>query len=414
MREVRRARGLSQTDIAGDGMSPSYISLVESGHRTPSPKVVRAIAERLGIPLDELSSPETPREQQRTHRLELVGRLVAARSYQRAGDHGAARDVLLDVIRQASGSGMEEALWEARWELAATHGRLGDEAAREETLRLLLADPLTGAAPQLRARVAVETADLLRGSGKLSESVRLSEEALRALPAAEAGAPERLQAQVSLLSGWLESGEWQRGEELCDDVVRSADALPAGQLRATALWAAAEYHYVAGRPEPALGLLERALELTGPEADAKVRVRMLWAAALLHLAADRPDTAGALVERFGRAVEVLGTPADATRLAMLRTLAELRHDAERALERAREAERGRAELPPVDRARCTVALARAYRAAGRAEEAEAEYKAAAALCEAAGAYRFAAAVWRELSVPGAPAGTADHCAVVTP
>ncbi|MDT9692108.1 helix-turn-helix domain-containing protein [Streptomyces sp. P9(2023)] len=414
VREIRSARGLSQSDIAGKGMSPSYISLVESGNRTPSPKVVRAIAERLGITPDELSSP-APRELRRTHRVELVGRLIAARSHQIAGDLGFARDELLDVIRQATDSGMDEILWEAHWELALTLGRLGQCDAREETLRQLLAAPLTESSPLLRARVAVETADLLRRSGRLSESVRLAEEALRSVPADETGAPERVQAQVSLLSGWLESGEWQRAAGLCDELLQSAGALHLGQLHATALWVAAEYRYVAGEQEQALALLDRALSLTGPEADIRVRVRMLWAAALLHLAADSEETAEELTERVGQAVALLGTHADAARVATLRALVALRRGAvERALEHAREAGRGREELPPIDRACCAVAVARTHRAAGRSADAEAEYQTAAALYEAAGAYRSASAVWRELSVPDGAPTTPDHSAIVTP
>ncbi|MEU2583619.1 helix-turn-helix transcriptional regulator [Streptomyces avermitilis] len=415
VREIRVARGLSQSDIAGNGTSPSYVSLVESGHRTPSPKVVRALADRLGVSLDELSSP-APQELQRLHRVELVGRLISARSRQSTGDLALARDELLDVVRAATAAGMDEIQWEARWELAVTLGRLGDADAREEALRQLLSDPLTDSSPLLRARVAVETADVLRHAGRLSESVLFSEEALRSVPDDGTAVPERVQAQVSLLSGWLASGEWERGTGLREELLSSADALPAGQLQATALWVAAEHHYAAGEPEQALAVMDRALSRADPAADTATRLRMLWAAALLHLSVGDEKTAGDLAERLGQTVALLGTPADAVRVATLRTLAALRSGAvDRALEHAGEVVRGRAKLPPLDRAAGAVAAARAQRTAGRTADAEAEYRTAAALYEAAGAYRSASAVWRELSVPdGAPATSADHPAIVTP
>ncbi|MEU0438738.1 helix-turn-helix transcriptional regulator [Streptomyces sp. NPDC006186] len=412
LREIRSARGLSQSDVAGKGLSPSYISLVESGNRTPSPKAVRAIAERLGVTVDDLTAP-APQERQRVHRVEVVGRLIAARSLQAAGDLARAREELLDVVRQAGDSGLDEIRWEAGWELALVLGRLGRDEEREEALRSLLADPLTGSSPLLRARVAVETADMLRRTGRLSESVRLAEEALEGVPA---DAAERVQAQISLLSGRLESGEWERAAGLCEELLASAETLPPGQLRATALWVAAEHRFAMGDTEQALTLVDRAVSLTGPDAGTGTRVRMLWAAALLHLAAGRDDTADALTERTGQTVTVLGTPADAARLAMLRTLTAYRRgDVEDALEQARTAAATDAELPPLDRARCALAGARAQRAAGHRSAAEAGYRTAAALYETAGAFRSAAAVWRELSVPdGAPSGAADPLAVVTP
>ncbi|MEK2476786.1 helix-turn-helix domain-containing protein [Streptomyces noursei] len=412
VREIRRARGMSQSDIAGEGISPSYVSLVESGRRTPSRKAVLAIADRLGMTPEELSAPQ-PDEQRRLHRLDLVGRLIAARSCQLSGDWESALSHLRDVVQEATTLGAEEVLWEARWELAATLGRLGDATAREDTLNALLADPLTKTSPLLHARVATETAHLLRTSGRLQESARLCEEALRCTDALDPGMPERVQAQVSLASVWLEGGDWERAGSLCDRLLRSAADLPAGGPRATVLWVVAAHRYVTERPGEAVDLLDRAVALS-PGADAQ-RVRMLWAAALLNQAAGRPEAAASLLERTRQAVEVIGTPADTPRLAALETLVALgRGQTAQASDHARRAEAGQDALPVTDRARCTLAVARAHRAAGRTEQAETAYKAAAAQYETAGAFRFVAAVWRELSDPAASTGGVDPVAVISP
>src|SRR4051794_14697537 len=60
VRELRLAKGLSQQALSGDGISPGYVSLIESGKRTPSPATVALLAERLGVPVDRLVSDERP------------------------------------------------------------------------------------------------------------------------------------------------------------------------------------------------------------------------------------------------------------------------------------------------------------------------------------------------------------------
>ena len=51
LRRLRSERGLLQSDLVGDGVSASYVSLLESGRRQPTPPVAAALANRLGVPL---------------------------------------------------------------------------------------------------------------------------------------------------------------------------------------------------------------------------------------------------------------------------------------------------------------------------------------------------------------------------
>ncbi len=53
LRISRAARGISQQDLAkAAGLSPSYVSLIESGKREPTIATMREIADALEIPLD--------------------------------------------------------------------------------------------------------------------------------------------------------------------------------------------------------------------------------------------------------------------------------------------------------------------------------------------------------------------------
>lgn len=413
MREVRRAQGLSQGDLAGDDLSPSYVSLVENGRRIPGAKIARSIAERLGTTVEALSTTEEPGDRL-SQRLGLVGQLVAARASQLAGDWPAARRQLESVVEQA-GADQDEVRWEAHWELATVLGRLDEPDRHEAALRRLLDDPLTRSAPVLHARVAIELAQLLRAAGRLSDGVRVAEEAVRVTGELESGRPERAQAKVALLSASVDSGEWNRAEQLGAQLREEVEPLPAGELRASALWAVAGAQYLSGQPDRALELLAEAEQLLAATDGVRLRLRLARARTLLALAAGPADEADALLTRARQAAALVDTPSARTWLALLETAAALRHDdAMAAAEHAAAIDLAAGELSPLDRARVLLHLARAHRADRSEEAAEADFKLAAEGYEQAGAFRLALESWRELSAGGRTGEGPDPHAVLMP
>ena len=62
VRALRTERGLSQADLAGDLVSPSYVSLIESGQRSPDREVLDGLARRLGCSAQYLESGIAPEE----------------------------------------------------------------------------------------------------------------------------------------------------------------------------------------------------------------------------------------------------------------------------------------------------------------------------------------------------------------
>ncbi|GAB7032408.1 helix-turn-helix transcriptional regulator [Streptomyces platensis] len=413
MREVRRAQGLSQGDLAGDDLSPSYVSLVENGRRIPSAKIARSIAERLGTTVEALSATEEPGARL-TQRLGLVGQLVAARASQLAGDWVAARRQLEAVVEQAGGADQDEVRWEAHWELATVLGRLDDPDRHEAALRRLLDDPLTRTAPVLHARVAIELSQLLRTEGRLPDAVRFAEEAVRVTAELEPGRPERAQARMALLSASVDSGEWNRAEQLGTELRAEAAPLPAGELRAGALWAVAGAQYLAGHPDEALELLAEAEDLLATTDGVRLRLRLARARTLLTLAAGPEDEADAQLARARQATALVGTPSARNWLAVLETAAALRrNDGPAAAEQAARIDLTARDLSPLDRARCLLHLARAHRADGHEEAAEADFKLAAEGYEQAGAFRLALETWRELtSTTRRPESTDPHAVLM--
>lgn len=60
LRELRMRRGLSQTAVAGDKVSPSAISLLESGHREPTKRTLAYLAQQLGCTVEYLRDGVEP------------------------------------------------------------------------------------------------------------------------------------------------------------------------------------------------------------------------------------------------------------------------------------------------------------------------------------------------------------------
>ncbi|MGG2462010.1 helix-turn-helix domain-containing protein [Streptomyces sp. RGM 3693] len=414
VREIRRAQGLSQGDLAGADLSPSYVSLVENGRRIPGAKIARSLAERLGTTVEALSTTDQPTDRL-AQRLGLVGQLVAARASQLAGDWSAARRQLEAVLVQADGTDQDPVRWEARWELATVLGRLDAATSHEAALRELLDDPMTRSAPVLHARVAVELAQLLRAAGRLPDAVRCAEEAVRVTGELEPGRPERAQAHMALLSASVDSGEWRRAEALGAQLRAEVAPLPAGELRASALWAAAGAQYLAGDAGGALALLAEAEVLISSTDGVRQRLRLAHARALLALTAGPLAEADALLERSRQAAALVDTPSARTWLAVLETAGALRHgDPAAAAGHAAAIDPDVAELSALDRARCLLQVARAHRAGRRTEDTEASFKAAAAGYEQAGAFRLAMETWRELSAGARDTEGPDPHAVILP
>ena len=54
VRDARLARRMTQTAVAGGEMSTAYVSRIEAGQRRPDPDLIAVIAERVGVPMDQL------------------------------------------------------------------------------------------------------------------------------------------------------------------------------------------------------------------------------------------------------------------------------------------------------------------------------------------------------------------------
>ncbi|GII84821.1 hypothetical protein Ssi03_28110 [Sphaerisporangium siamense] len=259
VRGLRLSRRMSQAQLAGPDLSDSYVSLIESGKRTPTPVVARLLAERLGCTTEFLLHGIEPRQRIDT---ELGLRHAELELYH--GDPALAADRFGDIVKAA---GEDNALLAAHARLGRARaleaqGKIGRAVEAYERLRReaaahpeRLADvPLTVAL----CRCYQKAGDLMRardlGAEALAQVMELSlfhgevaVELAAALAEAEIGLPYVEQVLAStgvpvpedrtteILSLWQASISAAEGEDSALAVHFADDALSAGRPARVAL-----------------------------------------------------------------------------------------------------------------------------------------------------------------------------------
>ncbi|MEU6326284.1 helix-turn-helix transcriptional regulator [Streptomyces sp. NPDC047049] len=297
IKELRVGAGMTQHDLAGPDMSSSYISLVERGKRIPSGRALKILAERLGVGVEEISGTTGQAETTgRVRRLDLVGRLVAARRQWDGGDaEGALSEFRALAEREPSGR-PDDVFTEAQLAIAEILGTLGraDEGA-QVLLRMLAApDPVPYADSRLRALIAL--ADLLESAGRVQDGLR---HALTGSLACEGRGPETgfhsllAREVLTRCAYWSGCPDWAPGG---DQVRPPADGVLPGPHAAIALHRALDLAD-RGEAERAAALLGECARRVTPAAGFPLWEKINGRYALLLLQRGETEAAHSFVER---------------------------------------------------------------------------------------------------------------------
>ncbi|WP_204045849.1 helix-turn-helix domain-containing protein [Acrocarpospora phusangensis] len=239
VRGLRLSRRMSQAQLAGPDLSDSYVSLIESGKRTPTPVVARLLAERLGCTTEFLLHGIEPRQRIDT---ELGLRHAELELFH--GDPAMAADRFSDIVKAA---GEENAM-------LAAHARFG------------------------RARA-------LEAQGRIGRAV----EAFERLRREAAAHPERLAGlplTVALCRCYQRAGDLQRARDLGAQALTQVEQLSVDQGDLAVDLAAALVE-----TETGLSFVDRVLDANGvsPVADRSNEILALWQASVT--AAEGEDSA---------------------------------------------------------------------------------------------------------------------------
>ena len=280
VRNLRLTKRLSQAQLAGHDLSDSYISLIESGKRTPTPAVLRLLAERLGCTAEYLADGIEP--EQRTN-LEVRGRYAELSLL--TGDLEVALGDFDDVIARSDSIGLTA---RATWGRARALEDLGrtEEAilAFEEIREATERD--TGRASTLPPLIALTRC--YHSVGDLGQAIALGERALDRLTELGLMAGEECtELSRVLLLAYIDRGDVTRAHDLGRSALGAAEAPSAADVNESLTEAYRKASVRAlelGAAGDALYLAERALAVKheGTQVRAWARLRTAAARALLR------------------------------------------------------------------------------------------------------------------------------------
>ena len=252
MRSRRREIGTSQTELAGDQLSGSYVSLLESGKRTPTPDVVAILATALGCTPEYLTHGHDP------------------------------------TLRETFRLGVRYA------ELALRNGEASDALTQ---LDALLAD-VTHAPAELVLAAKRVRGRALEGVGRLVDAID-ELEALDVQALADSRVEEHLSLVIDLVRCYQEAGDVAHALDLGADALTAVTGLglTGSDLHAELVSAVIGAYYVRGDLVAAGRLAQKALRDVDDRGTPRARAAVYWNASLVAEAADDTPAAVALAER---------------------------------------------------------------------------------------------------------------------
>lgn len=364
IKTVRRQRGLSQAQLAHPELSDSYVSLIESGKRTPTPAVLELLAQKLDCSLSYLINGVTAEQMED---IELA--LGYARLALENGEVKEARTRFAELLANNNLTGLTTLRQDTEFGLALATEACG---ALDEAISILIKLSEEELSPERRVEVAMALCRVYRDSERLTEAVEVGERMLAGnvrLPWTDS----LVELAATLLSAYKDRGDLLRARQFAAELLNAADALGTPRSIVAANWNASNVAYAIGHDEEALPFAERALAVQLEHGQPRNIARMRLA--FLHrLLTARPGEAASVRDALRAAVaefEQSSTSArDRARLHVHLASAEfMTGDFDKAVEHATRAKELFPGLGHALGAEANLLLGRVYGAVGRSEEA---------------------------------------------
>ncbi|SNX88544.1 helix-turn-helix protein [Streptomyces sp. TLI_55] len=289
---------MTRADLIGPGMSPAYLSRLESGARPPTERAVRLLAERLQVPASafDVSDPS-----------DLVDVLAAAMAAESASMSGELEHRLEEALESEKEA--DRALrWQAYSQLARIRGDGGDRPAEQQALTELvrLGDELGYA--QLRIHSRLRLARCQRALGAIEEARVTARAGLDIGEGLSLTDPDTLRCRLLLISVTAEIGDLAEAGRLSTQACAALGEDARGATAAETLWTAATLSTRLGNHDQSAKLLHRAIGALDSRENLTLWMRLRLAGADLVMQAEPVDVAQArtYLEEVEPAVGLVG------------------------------------------------------------------------------------------------------------
>ncbi|MEV6859736.1 helix-turn-helix transcriptional regulator [Streptosporangium subroseum] len=391
IKTVRRQRGLSQAQLAHPELSDSYVSLIESGKRTPTPAVLELLADKLDCSLTYLINGVTAEQMKE---IELV--LSYAQLAMNNGEVSEARTRYAELLADSGLAGLPQLKQDAEYGLALATEACGDLDGAIALLNGLRQNESTPMVPERHVAVAVALSRCYRERGDLSEAVSVAEQILsKATRPAWTDGLVRLGTQ--LVAAYLDRGDLLRARQFSAEVVAAAELLNTPLSLVVARWNAAIVAVESGQDEAAIAQVEWAVAIQSEYGDPRrlARLRSAYAEVLLAV---RPMEAGTwrdvLLKVDTELAESSASTMDKMRCAMSLARVELLlNKPEKATEQMKAVCDMLEGMPQAMQAEARILYGQALAELGRQEQASDELLAGARCLEQSPTTRYTAHAW---------------------
>lgn len=306
LRELRLASGLSQAELAGDGLSASYISLLEAGKRTASDDVVQQLSVRLGCSPSQLADGK-PSERDERVTLELAFARLAV-------EHGEAPEARRRLERLVAEEGLPVRVRDdVSYQLAVACDRSGDLAGAIRVLLPLFERACVRQTHLLVHVLGVSLCGCYQDAGDIAQAVVVGERALTAAREQGLGATdEYFRLAATVMTAYMERGDYTHARVWAEELLAEARAEGRRTGQAAVYWNLGLLAEQEGRVRDALVLYEQALghlsELDSSRDFARLRVSL--AIVLLHDDPPQAERAAGMLERCADDLTDLGSRPD--------------------------------------------------------------------------------------------------------
>ncbi|WP_289848279.1 helix-turn-helix domain-containing protein [Actinoallomurus spadix] len=407
IRSLRLRKNLSQAQLAWPELSDSYVSLIESGKRTPAPSMIALLARKLDCSESYLLTGVSEEA--------IAGLRETLRYAHIALENGAADEARIRFAEVSAHPavtdipGLEhEACWGHALALEAT-GAL-KEALGELERAARMISPTTE--PDQWAKVHTALIRCHRELGDLTTSIQVGEKALDQLTAMGGQWTDAMVMLGStILGAYIYRGDLAYARQFADMLTVRAEAIGTPKARMAAYWNAAWAAELSGDAPGALKLAERAIALLGEEDDARnlSRLRGAYGHFLLCARPDRAEEALKVLRQAQREMESTATSTvDLASCLLHQARAEIiLGNPVEAASLARRAADLLSDTAGQDIAEAYTVLSEAQACLGQREEAVAALFQAVDYLEKMEAHRPAARAWFDLAELLGAAGQAD-------
>jgi transcriptional regulator with XRE-family HTH domain len=400
LRQMRTRKGMSQQDLAGDFVTASYVSLLESNARQPTLDVIVYLARRLGTSVRELAGAELLAGVDESSQGATALKMILARSAASYGDLAKARGELTELLAHYRAQRAPFRVMETGFDLLDVMFAQADHEGRYQLSSELLSVAEEVGSPELLLKIIIDHASAARETGHLAQAEDYTTRALTMIGQTSLkNTGEHVRLLGIRLATLCDAGLLDQVPSLIAELRERAAVVGCAGIDGRAHWAIALALARLGQHDLAAAEIETVRAIFA-QTHMSLREWLHFCRSAASVLIESPDglaTAGEYLAGAKAALATVILPYARALLDVVYARYQLAiNDPQAAVATCESVVSSGVDLPETERARLNTVWGRSLRALGRPREAADRLRAAALSYEQLNAQRNALDLWHEI------------------